>query len=239
MVDMKRHTVIVSDDSEAPSTIRPWKMTSKQDRDLKSPGVTMQDIVQRVYGKFRTANREPSEPFLRVSARVTSEGRPLWQKSQSGDTFPARNGQCTMMLIYGDMGNTRHTPSCEQKLCLYILDGPPEQLQPFSLVARLLWHLHEDIIYATIRKGTTSGTSKKGQDNRNDFRFKFEESEDKLKISREDLRRGIFDWIRSVTPTVAEEPGLLNLNVDRIIKDIVGSGVGKGMAQLENQEDDL
>jgi hypothetical protein len=85
--------------------------------------------------------------------------------------------------------------------CASILDGQTENIQPFSIIAKLLWFLYQNSIYGTIRKGKVYKTSKEAHENRTGFFFTMSEAQEHLKISRQDLMKLIFDWIKEITPS--------------------------------------
>jgi hypothetical protein len=64
--DMENLPLIFIDDNAAAREVKSPMMVIKQDTSQRSPGVSMQDIVHRVYEKYRIGNRDPSEPFLRA-----------------------------------------------------------------------------------------------------------------------------------------------------------------------------
>lgn len=234
MTDMESRSVITLDDSGAAQEEISLRMVIKQDKNQKSPGVSMQDIVHRVYEKYRIGNRDPSEPFLRVSARVDCEGRPLWKDWQVGDTLPAAERHLDKQLVYGDIANTRYLPASQQKLCLYILDGQTENLDYFSVVTKLLWHLHSllgERVYATVRKGRVHTTNKKREDNRAHYHFFLKMHHDQLKLPPDELRQNVFDWIKNISPKTPQEPFMVKLDVNQILKDSVFSREAKRKEQ--------
>jgi hypothetical protein len=117
---MEKTTSVVIDEIGPPRETASLTMASKLDKEKKSAGVTMQNIVHSMYEKYRIGNRRPSEPFLRVSARVDCENRPLWRDWEPGAQLGASHAHLNKVLVYGEALKSRVLPQrSEQKLCLY------------------------------------------------------------------------------------------------------------------------
>jgi len=182
-------------------------MTLELDRDKKSPGVSMRDLVHAVYEMHRIGKREPNEAFLRVSARFDCEGRPLWRGWSARDKVRKWEVHLGKILVFGDILNARNLArGSEQKLCLYILDGQTQILRPFSIIGKLFYFLFLDHIYGTVRKGKVYKTSRMWSDNRTKCYFEIKEVQEHLKISKESIKAHIFDWIKTLSPPVVESP---------------------------------
>jgi len=176
----------------------PLKMVSKLDKDKKSAGVTMQNTVHSIYERFRVGNREPTEPFLRISSRLDYDSRSLSQHDCQGDQLDADGADLDKALVFGDVLKTRGAPQgSEQKLCLYILDGKKD-VQPWDVIAKLLWLVCKGSIYGTARKGKVYRTGKESQENRNRILFFMSEAQEHLKISTQELLALVFGWIKEV-----------------------------------------
>jgi hypothetical protein len=172
----------------------------KQDKDKRSPGVQMQGIVHAVYEKYRIGNREPSEPFLRVSTRIDSEGRALWRGWKHGDCLSLEHRHHDKLLVYSDVPDARYLPDgSRQRYCLYIMDGRTDQLDEFSIASKLIWALFKDEIYGTVRKAKVPRNSRNWQDNRADYWYSMrsEKSQDLLKARPYQLDKG-YNWVRTL-----------------------------------------
>ncbi|OCK85348.1 hypothetical protein K432DRAFT_439332 [Lepidopterella palustris CBS 459.81] len=206
MINMENIPVITSDSSGCARELMSVKMTPKLDKDNEGPGFLMQKTVHRIYEKYSIGKREPSGPFLRISSRVDCKGRPLWRHWQAGDKLPYWESHLDKVLVYGDVLNAPYLPQgSKQKLCLYILDGQTEQLDPFYITAKLIWFLFTDCIYGTIREGKVYRTRENWQDNWTIYYFGMGEVQEHLNISRGALRRTIFDWIKMMNPSRSPE----------------------------------
>jgi hypothetical protein len=183
------------------------KMVLKEDKDKKSPGVAMQELVHAVYEKYRIGKREPSEPFLRVSSRVDLDGRPLWRDWKAGDELPKYESHLDKVLVCADVMNAPFLPkNSDQKLCLFVLDGKGVA-DPFDITAKLLWFLFKNEIYGTVRKGRVYKTRVNWRDNRVEHFFRMEKAGELLKSSAVELRSGIFEWIKAInSPPESLEP---------------------------------
>jgi hypothetical protein len=183
------------------------KMVLKEDKDKKSPGVAMQELVHAVYEKYRIGKREPSEPFLRVSSRVDLDGRPLWRDWKAGDELPKYESHLDKVLVCADVMNAPFLPkNSDQKLCLFVLDGKGVA-EPFDITAKLLWFLFKNEIYGTVRKGRVYKTRVNWRDNRVEHFFRMEKAGELLKSSAVELRSGIFEWIKAInSPPESLEP---------------------------------
>jgi hypothetical protein len=180
-----------------------FRMIRKLDVDKKSPGVGMNGWVHSIYQKCRILNREPSEPFIRASTRVDYEGRPLWMVWTEGDELLDK------ILVYGDIQKSvaaNRSQGSEQKLCLYVLNGKPEELNVFSITVKLLWFLKKDEIYGTVLKGRVYRTSRYWADNREAYHFSAKEAEESLNVPRDVLRQNIFDWIKELNVSEGSPP---------------------------------
>ncbi|OCL07705.1 hypothetical protein AOQ84DRAFT_294587, partial [Glonium stellatum] len=200
-VDMADIPVTTPDSNERTQQSPPPRMVIKLDKDKTSPGVATQGIVHGIYEKYRIGKREPNEPFLRVSARVDCEGRPLWKGWKSEDRFYRSERHLHGVLVYGKLLKRANLhQGSEQKLCLYILNGQTEHIDTFRISWKLIWFLFRDHIYSTVRKSKVYKTSRNWQDNRTGYYLKMSEAPKHLKISRDALRQIIFDWIKSMNP---------------------------------------
>ncbi|KAE9366418.1 hypothetical protein N431DRAFT_419663 [Stipitochalara longipes BDJ] len=183
-----------------------FKMVLKVDKDKKSPGVAMQELVHAVYEKYRIGKREPCEPFLRISSRVDMEDRPLWKGWKAGDEISKKVEHLDKVLVYADVMNAPFLPKdSDQKLCMFVLDGKAVTA-PFDITTKLLKFLHRHKIYGTVRKGRVYKTRINWMDNRVGLFFDMDKAEESLKVSAVELRRGIFEWIRMLNPH--SEPSL-------------------------------
>jgi hypothetical protein len=179
-----------------------YTVNIEQDKDKKSPGVVMQGIVHAVYEKYRIGNHEPSEPFLRTSTRLDSEGRVLWRGWKHSDGLSSKPRHLDKILVYSDVPDVRYFPDgSRQKYCLYIMDGRTDQLDDFSVASKLIWALFSDEIYGTVRKAKVPRNSRNWQDNRADYWFSMisEKSHDLLKLPRNHFRQDLFNWIKATT----------------------------------------
>ncbi|KAF2495383.1 hypothetical protein BU16DRAFT_561664 [Lophium mytilinum] len=176
------------------------RVTFKLDEDKASPGVVMQGTVHTIYEKYRIGNREPSEPFLRASTGLDSEGRALWRAWKDGDRLPSCEKHLSKILVYADTPDLDYFPDgSRQNYCLYIMDGRVDQVDDFAVASKLIWTLFKDEIYSTVRKSKVPRNSRNYQDNRPDFVF----SMDLLKLSGDIIRKDLFGWIRA---TAGSEP---------------------------------
>jgi len=183
------------------SVVPLYKMVPKLDKDKKSPGVAMQELVHAVYEKYRIGKREPSEPFLRVSSRVDSEGRPLWRDWKAGDELPRQDAHLDKVLVYADVMNAPFlAKGSDQRLCLFILDGKTQVVNPFDITAKLLRFLFRNEIYGTLRKGRVYKTRVNWRDNRASYFFSMFGVKEQLKVSPEVLTGEIFEWIKMLNP---------------------------------------
>ena len=168
----------------------------------------MQGTVHAVYEKYRIGNREPSEPFLRASTRIDSEGRALWRDWEHGNCLPLEYRHLDKILVYSDVPDARYLPDgSRQRYCLYILDGRTDQLNDFSVASKLIWALLRDEIYSTVRKAKVPRNSRNWQDNRAAYCFwmKSQKTQDLLKISRDLFRQEVFSWIKATTGSEPSE----------------------------------
>jgi hypothetical protein len=195
-LNMEEMPIISMESIEVQETTS-FRMIKKLDKDRQSPGVGMNGLVHYIYQKCRILNREPSEPFIRASARVDHEGRSLWDDWKEEDELPSHERDLDRVLVYGDIQKSAAQGS-EQKLCLYVLDGKPEVLNIFSITVKLLWFLKNDRVYGTVLKGKVYRNSRNWADNRKAYYFDAKEVEESLNVSREVLRRDIFDWIKAL-----------------------------------------
>jgi hypothetical protein len=200
--DMEETSVVsLRGENEPAIEVTRLRMVSRLDKDKKSAGITMQNTVHAIYEKFRVANREPTEPFLRISSRLDSNDRLLWRNHSPGDELDADNAHLDKVLVFGDVLRTRGVPQgSEQKLCLYILDGKTD-LRPFEIITKLLRFSYQGRIYGTVRKGKVYRAAKESQDNQNRFYFSFSDAQEQFKISRQELTDLVFGWIRGINPT--------------------------------------
>ncbi|RYP08292.1 hypothetical protein DL765_008834 [Monosporascus sp. GIB2] len=202
----KPRTVLAIDNDGAVHEIEESKVTIKQDKDKRSPGVQMQGIVHAIYEKHRIGNREPSEPFLRASTRIDFEGRALWRGWRRGDCLPPEHRHLDKILVYSDVPDARYLPhGSRQKYCLYILDGRTDHLNAFSVASKLIWALFRDEVYGTVRKAKVPRNSRNWQDNRDGYFFSMESenTQDFLRLSRNSFRQDVGSWIKA---TAGSEP---------------------------------
>lgn len=197
--DMDRVPVVKLDSNGYTREFMSLRMTIKRDQDKKSPGALAQVIVHGIYEKYCIGKREPSEPFLRVSARVDREGRALWRGWQAGDKLQGQNSHFDKVLVYGDALKAPNLPQgSEKKLCLYVLDGQTEKLDPVYITAAISEILLNDMIYDTIRKWKVNKNCRNWGDNRTTYHFKMSEAKDHLKISEDELREMISNWQKEI-----------------------------------------
>ena len=196
---MDRVPVVKLDSNGYTREFMSLRMAIKHDKYKKSPGALTEAIVHGIYEKYRIGKREPSEPFLRVSARVDWEGRALWRGWQAGDKLQGQHSHFNKVLVYGDVLKAPNLPQgSEKKLCLYILDGQTEKLNPAYIIVAISEIFLSDMIYGTIRKWKVNKNCRNWEDNRTAYHFKMSEAKDHLKISENELREMIFDWEKEV-----------------------------------------
>lgn len=196
---MDRVPVVKLDSNGYTREFMSLRMTVKHDQDKKSPGALAQVIAHGIYEKYRIGKREPSEPFLRVSARVDREGRALWRGWQAGDKLQGQNSHFDKVLVYGDILKAPNLPQgSEKKLCLYILDGQTEKLDPAYITAAISEILLSDMVYGTIWKWKVNKNCRNWGDNRTTYHFKMSEAKDYLKISEDELREMISYWQKEI-----------------------------------------
>jgi hypothetical protein len=195
-LNMEEMPVISMESTEVQETTS-FRMIKKLDKDRQSPGVGMNGLVHYIYQKCRILNREPSEPFIRASARVDHDGRSLWDGWKVGDELLSHERHLDRVLVYGDIQKSAAQGS-EQKLCLYVLDGKPEDLNIFSITVKLLWFLKNESVYGTVLKGKVYRNSRNWADNRKAYYFDAKDVEESLNVSREVLKGNIFDWIKGL-----------------------------------------
>ncbi|CZR61240.1 uncharacterized protein PAC_11136 [Phialocephala subalpina] len=219
LLDMVRMPVVTIGEDGAAHDDLSWRMVTSHDQDNKSPGITMQNVVDPIYAKakYRSGQREPSEPYLRVSSRQDYESRSLAPETQ--------DDRLNKALVYGAIQNAPHLPrGSDQKLCLYILDGQTEDIAPFSVVSILLAHLHRGRICGTLRKGKVYQTSRKGDDNRTAHEFKLNEVQKHLNVGHEILKSSVYEWIKLLTPSEVIPEGE---GVASALEDITNTNVAQ------------
>ena len=218
MIDFEEpRTVLAIDDDGVVQEFKVSKAIIKQDTEKRSPGVLMQGTVHAVYEKYRVGSREPSEPFLRASTGVDSEGRILWEDWKQGDSLLSEHRQFDKILVYSDVPDGKYLPEgSRQKYCLYCLDGQTDRLNGFSVASKLIWTLFSDEIYITVRKAKVPRNSRNWQDNRAEhwFSMKPNETRDLFKISRNQFRQEISGWIKAAAGSEASDAA----DLTRVIK---------------------
>ena len=204
MAEIESRPAVTNPDGETPQTFSFPKMRIRQYREERSTGLAIQRIVHEVDEKHCRGHHDPSELFLRVSSRIDTYDRPLWRGWRAGDQLPKGDCHYDKILVYADVLNG---PDAERKLCLYILDGKTEQFNPFSVVTKLLFFLHKDFIYRTVRNGRFDKMSSCWQNNLIRFyQMDMGNTEHQFKNYRDGPRLKILEWIKAIDIPQASWP---------------------------------
>ncbi|PMD34539.1 hypothetical protein L207DRAFT_467194 [Hyaloscypha variabilis F] len=187
-----------------------FKTVLKRDKDTKSPGVTMQQLVHTVYEKYRIVKREPSEPFIRISSRLDREGRTLYGAGDGPSERRYKRKKFGKMLVYADVENAKFLPTAsDQKLCLFVLDG--EAVKPNKFACILLTCMNRDRIYSTVRKGGAQRARDVRTDNRQRCVYTMDDLEESLLLTSFALGRKILEWGIEVLSSQSKGESILEI----------------------------
>jgi hypothetical protein len=204
MAEIESRPAVINPDGETPQTFSSPKMRIRQYREEGSSGLAMQRIVHEVDEKHCRGHHDSSEFFLRISSRIDIYDRPLWRGWRAGDQLLTGDCHYDKILVYADVLNG---PDAKRKLCLYILDGKTEQVNPFSVVTKLLFFLHKDFIYRTVRNGRFDKMSSCWQNNLIHFyQMDMGNTEHQFKNYQDGPRLKILEWIKAIDIPQASWP---------------------------------